>query len=221
MKKISLLLILLLPLQLLAAEDITFKMVDEELGVYNDDYNIQSDRQRFSLMFSHGSNIKGLGEMYSAEFQYGLKIEEVWVETFIAQTSASYKSLFGAQDNTIDSTDLGDTTEKMITAGFGLGYRFNYIQELFGSNKWYETTTAYATYNLMEEAYSTESFQGFGLRTDFGIHYRMSAGTQIGFKGIYHVASLVRGASNDTEKRADRSLTTATLSFGFEYGFFY
>ncbi|MCK5883125.1 MAG: hypothetical protein KAG61_05510 [Bacteriovoracaceae bacterium] len=221
MKKILITLLTIISLPLIAGEDITFKMIDNELGVTFDDYPITSDRQRVSLVASHGTNLKSPGNMYSIELNYALRLDSIWVETFISQTTANFNSLFGSQDNTVDDAGIGDTTEKMISGGIGLGHRFNYIQELLGSSKWYESTTAFATYNLMEETYTAKPFQGFGLRTDFGIHYRMNPSSQVGLKGIYHVASLVRGPQNDTEKRTDRSLTTASLSFAFEYGMYF
>ncbi len=205
---------------LAAPKDTSFKMVDQELGVYNKDYRIEDDTQRLSLLAHTQSDLSKAMDYYSFELAYALKINPVWVETFIAQTTSTFSTLFADQDSTV-GTNNPDASEKLLTAGLGLGYRFNVIQELLGGEKWYETVQSFLTYSMLDESQSGERFQGFGLRADYGIHYRSDHKTHYGARLSYHVSSLVRGAQNETENRSDRSLTAGVLSLALEYGIYY
>lgn len=203
-----------------AAKDTSFKMVDKGLGVYNKDYQIKDDTQRLSLLVHTQSDLSQAQDYYSIEGSYAMRFDNIWLESYLAQTTASFSALFGDQTSTVDSS-TPDASEKILTAGLGLGHRFNVIQELLGGEKWYETVQSYLTYSLMNETYSGESFQGFGLRADYGVHYRSDHKTHYGMRLSYHVSSLVRAAANDTETRSNRSLTSGVLSLAFEYGIYY
>lgn len=203
-----------------AAKDTSFKMIDTELGVTNQDYHIQDDTQRLSLLAHTQSDLSKAMDYYSFELSYALRVSNIWVEAFLAQTNATFSALFADQDATTGITN-SEASEKLLTGGIGLGYRFNVIQELLSGEKWYETVQSFLTYSILDESQSGERFQGFGWRADYGVHYRSDHKTHYGARLSYHVSSLVRGALDETENRSDRSLTSGVLSLAFEYGIYY
>lgn len=207
--------------QIFAAEDMTFELIDEEAGIVEDPYSIENDTFSFALLGHMGAEPDNFAKLYIMEAAFSIKLDSVWIETIVGQVNGDFKSMFGTQNSTIDSTSPAEAKETMLSAGFGLGYRFNYIQELFGSKKWYDTTKAYLTYNVLDEQYSGESFQGLGIRGDYTVQYRFSPSNYSGIRASYHVASLKRSEMENETSSSERALTYSVFSLAFEYGFYF
>ena len=120
-----------------------------------------------------------------------------------------------------ESEEQREESAQNLTFGAGLGYRTRYIRNLIKSDNIFETIAAYLTYNSFSDNFRSESYSGYGIKADFGVHKRMGARSHWGMKMSYNLASVRKGEEFEGEGSAARSLTITWLTFGLDYSFYF
>lgn len=114
--------------------------------------------------------------------------------------------------NGVDDTVMG--------AGLGMSYRFKLLLDFWNTEDVFETIDVFANYIILNEKHIDQSYKGYGLTANYGLHKRAGTSFFWGGKLSYNVASVTREAINN-EKKEDRSLTLGWLSVALELGVFF
>lgn len=201
---------------------LSIPQIDEEIGIQLDAYTTEQDSSKASVGYMMSSNMRDAASLSTLEFTYSHKFKKVWLEGYISQTSGKTKRF--TDYNSRVSTPTADMLEENSDIGqfgFGAMYRTTYIQNLIPSERLFETISAMATYNQFEDVVSEQSYSGFGLKADFGIHHRLSRAWHIGGKLSYNLSTVKREAESEEEKPNDRSLLLRWVSVGVELSLYF
>lgn len=189
----------------------------EETGVLSQEYGILSDTSRLSALYHLNTTPTAAADLTSIELNYARKLKRAWLEFSYVQTSTTFAEV--AENNTIatsvTSDELLEGASTVTSLGIGLGYRTSLIQNFINSDRYFETISAMATYNSFSDSLIENSFKGFGLKTDFGIHKRISHSFHLGLKMSYNFATVQR-ESLEGEVSSDTSLNLNWMSFALD-----
>jgi hypothetical protein len=206
--------------------EVSLQQRDTSTGVFLPSYNTAEDQARFSILYHWNYNPREFTNFAGLEFIFAKKYPLFWVDFFFSQNRAMFKTI-GEMNTQIssDSRALRETNEALTSLGMGISYRFNWIQELLSplieTRRVFETTAAFLTYNYLSEKYTSNSFSGPGLKTDFGLHYRMSKSYHCGLKMSYNLATVKKQAGSDSGSSSERSLTLSWLTFAFDLSYYF
>ena len=198
-------------------------LLDEEKGGYSETFYTGTDRNRFSLGYHFSVNYQDFSELSSLEILFSRELKtftETWISLLLKRTVGKYEALAEEIESSNNTVIRNGTDQSFTTVGFGVGYRFKALARSLESSRFFETVDAYLTYNSHIDGADSEQYQGFGLQTDYGLHYRSAESFFYGGKLSYNISSLARSAKDD-EKLDDRSLVFGWLSLGFEMGYYY
>lgn len=227
-----------------SAEDILIKKPEKYLRDESMIYNFNSnlglrdqrkytgvDKNKFAVAGHISSNYEHLDNLMGFEINYlrrSSRYDKVWWggQVFnhnakfdaITQNHASFKSTNPGSEaanqrpNGVDNTVMG--------AGLGLSYRFKLLLDFWDTEDVFETVDVFANYIILNEKHIDQSYTGYGLTANYGIHKRSGTSFFYGGKLSYNLASVTREAIND-EKKEDRSLTLGWLSLALELGVFF
>lgn len=204
-------------------DDIILYDFNEKTGVKDNKHFTGTDVGRFGISYFTGQRVRDLGSFRSLEASYSHRLKELWLSGFIAKMDAQFEDITENKAGESKPDDLG---ESLLNFGFGIEYRFKFFHHWFETEHFFQSVNAYLTYSLLsEEAANTSSnsldYDGYGLRTDYGIHYRASSSLHYGLKLSYNLAWLEREAEFATEASNDLRLQLAWLSFGFDIGYYF
>lgn len=216
----------LTPGQLRANEEVFLfneSVLMEDQGGYSEAIYTGADRNRFSIGAHVSSNYKDPGELSSLEILFSRQLEtftELWISLMLKNTKANYEAVAEEIQSANGDVEREGSDQSFTTVGAGGGYRFKALSKAFGFTRVFETVDAYLTYNLHLDGAADARYQGFGLQTDYGLHYREAESFFYGAKLSYNISTVKRSAEED-EKLIERSLVFGWLSLGFELGYYY
>jgi hypothetical protein len=203
---------------------------DDETGVNLDQYNIARDDTRYSLLLHFNANLAALTGITSFEFAYAKKLETAWMEFFISKATVSFTEVTSKNPNDLNLANLTDedldfNKSGLLTFGGGLAYRTTFIQNLVPSDRVFETVAGHLTYSQFSEPETEVKYAGWGVRADFGVHYRMNESFHIGGKMSYNLSTVRRSTEIDfnpeTVTSAERSLALNWVSLGFDLSYYF
>jgi hypothetical protein len=214
------------------------KYLRNESMIYDFNTNLGiKDQRRFTGLDRNKFSVAG---HLSAEYEHPLDI--LGLEISYLHRTASYNQIWwGAQffrhqsyfdtitQNRSTSTTPnsegsfirpGDTKNSIIGIGFGAAYRFKLLLDFFQTEDWFEMVEVFANGLMLDESFVDQSYRGYGLTTNYGIHKRSRTSFFYGIKFSYNVGRVTREAITN-ESSDDRSLALGWLSGAFEIGYFY
>ncbi|MEI8346618.1 MAG: hypothetical protein WCG27_04070 [Pseudomonadota bacterium] len=206
--------------------EVNFQKRDKSTGVFEPLYNTGEDKTRVSFLYHGYYKPQSVRDFTGFEFLLSRKLSTAWWE-FLFSYNQTYFGTITKNNYNLgpDSIGLNNTQETLTIFGTGLSYRFSWIQELLSSmtttRRFFETTAAYLVYQFLSEKYRGESFTGPGLKTDFGIHYRVSRSYHFGIKMSYNLSEVLRPKAQLDETRSQRSLTHSWVSFAFDLSYYF
>lgn len=114
----------------------------------------------------------------------------------------------------------GSTKNTVTAAGLGVGYRFKFFFEFLQTEDWFEQVDVFVNYLSLNETFIDQTYKGYGLTANYGIHKRSSRSFFYGGKISYNAALVTREAM-EQESRSERSLSLGWLSLALELGVFF
>jgi len=205
-------------------EQLSLEEKNKSLGIIST-HDIINDKALWALSASTTTDLNNLANLMSFQVNFLKNLDYFWVNGFVSLTNATFETISHTNQYLEPTNPIkSDTTEKLITGGLGLGYRFFWIQTLLedvlNTKDIYEFTSASFTYQTLSEAHLGDSFTGFGLQTDFTIVKRLSPSYHIGLKTAYNISSLKRKVPTGENSSAN-ALVVSYLSMGLELGFYF
>lgn len=198
-------------------------VLDQDMGGYSESFFTGKDKNRLSLSYQMSANVRDFVELNSIEMIISRELQDyanTWISLVLKRTTGRYDAFADDIQGSNANTARKDADQTFTTFGAGAGYRFKALTAIFESSKVFETVDAFLTYNSHVDGLDSESYQGFGVQADYGLHRRSGRTFYYGGKLSYNIASLAR-AKKDEEKLEDRSLVFGWLSIGLEMGFYY
>lgn len=203
-------------------ESLRIPQIDNEVGVRLDTYSTNNDHSRASLAYMASGNLRDAASLSTIEFTYSKKFQKIWLEGSIAKTSAKTKRLTDYNSLVGNPTsELKEENSDLMQFGAGAMYRTTYIQNILPSSRFFETISAQATYNQFEDIISEQSYSGFGMKADFGIHNRLSPNFHLGAKFSYNLNTVKREAETEDESPNSRSLLLHWVSIGVDLSLYF
>lgn len=202
-----------------------------DLGIKDQRRYTGQDRNRISLAGHISSDYEHFNDILGLEFNYmrrSTRYNQIWYgfqlfqhKTYFDAITTNQKAEAGDGPNDESQYQRpGDVKNTVFAGGLGVGYRFKLLLEFFETEDVFESIDVFANYIMLDETFIDQSYKGWGLTTNYGIHKRSSSRYFYGGKLSYNIASVTRGAISN-ESKGDRSLTLGWLSLAFEMGFFF
>lgn len=195
----------------LSTNEVLIKQFDKQKGAFIGTYHTSKDNNKISLLYHLNPSVsfRSLTDVTSIstmEIAYTTKLSEYWLNFLLARTSANI-------DKLMSNPLVGDSTDTITTAGVGLYQRFHFMDNLLGSGLLYESIEANITYSTISNNAEQLSYNGLGLKSDFGIFYRHDTKLHYGVKFSYNLIS----AKNELEAVHNISW----ISMGFDFSFYF
>jgi hypothetical protein len=204
---------------------------DSSLGIKDQRRWTGQDKNRISLAghvsfdYEHLTEIQGLDFTYMrraqnySQFWYGFQIFRNQTR-FDAVTQNPSPSSSTNVNSDAQKPRPNDAKEAILAGGLGVGYRFKFFLDFFETENVFESVDVFANYVQMDDDFLSQTYTGYGLTTNYGIHKRSSTSFFYGMKFSYNLASVTRPKLGD-EKSRERSLTLGWGSLALEIGSFF
>lgn len=202
--------------------------MNSDTGIKDKSHYTGRDNYKLSGNYLGHFELNKFTDISSFDFNFSKRFSEVWVETFISKTAATFKAISENKQLNINAQTTSearwirpdDAKQSLISMGVGIGYRFKMIYQFIETNDVYETITAYVSRHLLDESFRGDDYNGYGLRADYGIHKRSSTSFFYGAKASYNFGWVKRHLA-DGESDTDGTLSLSWLSLGVEAGYYY
>lgn len=246
MKKIILL--LFTPLTLAANVDITdvikdkehylnnevlINDFDSEIGVNADRVYTGNDQNLFSLSYHFSPDYSDFRKVQAFEAQYHFKLsndQKTWLGFLLKVDQNKFEAITNnstsasrttTSTNDYDLARAADTKMTLMTAGFGAGYRFKLLPDLFKTKKTFEKIMVFFNYMTMNDEEYSFDYDGFGLTADYSLLIRNGKYLVYGLKLSYNIGALkkkntIAGVSTQNRRRSVGWLATG-LTFGYNF----
>lgn len=200
--------------------------LNTNLGIKDQRRYTGQDWNRFSVAghvnatYEHPQNLYG----FDATYLHRLKrYNKIWLgghffNHFSRFGTVSDNASSGAEAGTRRASNAKNT---IMGAGLGVGYRFKLLLDFWNTEDVFENVDVFANYLSFKENFIDETYKGYGLTMNYGIHKRSSTNYFYGGKLSYNIGSVVRPSRGGGESPGDRTLPLGWLSLAFEMGFFY
>lgn len=205
--------------------------LNTDLGIKDQRKYTGEDRNKFALAGHVSGDYEHFNDILGLEFNYMRRTErynQIWYGLQLFQHRTFFDSI--TQNQELEAGDDANADSQfqrpnnvkntVLGMGFGVGYRFRLLMDFFPTEDVFESVDVYANYITLDETYIKQTYKGYGLTTNYGIHKRASTKYFYGGKISYNVASVTREALG-TESKSERSFALGWLSLAFEMGFFY
>lgn len=196
------------------------KRRDFNTGLFLEDYNTNTDRARVSFIYHFNKDIADPTSLQSMEFIYAFQQNNYWYEFFGQRISARLEEFSEAGANSIGTNEV-QLKDSILSFGGSLAMRGQWIQDLVNSKKMFTTTSAGIGYYSFSETSQVQTYNGPGLKLDFGFHRRSTPKFHYGAKMTYQIATVKREVAFEGETSSQRSLTLSWLTFGFDLSFYF
>lgn len=202
---------------------------NSDLGIKDQRRYTGTDKNRFSMAGHIYGNYEQPGDLLGGEAAYMRKstsFSEIWYGVQLFRHNTIFSAITqnrtqGSNPNSDANLQRPNTSDATITGvGAGVGYRFRFLADALNRDDIFENVDVFVNAIQMNDSFIDETYQGYGLTTNYGIHKRSSTRFFYGGKFSYNIASVTRPAIGN-ESKSDRSLTLGWLSFAFELGFYY
>lgn len=205
--------------------------LDSELGIKDQRRWTGQDKNRLSIAGHVSFDYEQLTEIQGFDFSYMRRAQnysQFWYgfqvfrhqALFEAVTQNPSKSSTTNVNADANKPRPNDAKEAILAGGLGVGYRFKFFLDFFETENVFESVDVFANYLQMEDDFLSETYTGYGLTTNYGIHKRSSTSFFYGMKFSYNLGSVTRPAIGD-EKKRERSLSLGWASLALEIGSFF
>lgn len=206
------------------------KLQRDEIMVYdiNDNTGVSDrrrwtgdDRNRLAGAVHLNGQYEYLAQSRAFEFSWLRRTDnwhKLWWGAMAKQTSGEFRSF--ATNNASEGVNRAkDGDIGVTTFGAGMGYRFRLLMDFLQTDKTMETVNVFATYNTVDDDTSGNTYKGYGMTAEYGLHRRTRSSLFWGGKFTYNIAWVERN-KNDTPQEG-RSLSLGYYSFALEAGFYF
>lgn len=199
-----------------------------DLGIKDQRRYTGQDRNRFSVAGHISADYEHFNDILGIDFSYmrrSTSYRQAWYgfqfyrnRTFFDNITQNRASTGANSEGSLQRPN--NVENSVMAAGLGMGYRFKLLLDFFEAEDVFESVDVFANYVTLDEEFVGQTYNGWGLTTNYGIHKRSSSNYFYGGKLSYNLAVVTRDAIAD-ESKDDRSLSLGWLSLAFEIGFFY
>lgn len=163
------------------------------------------------------------------EGSFAKKIQNFWLQFLVSQSTSEFEIISENRTNGPNTSNSlaeenfvrpNNARQRLFTIGAGISYRWILELDFLETHNIFQTTSAYLTFHQLDENFRSTKYDGLGLRTDYGIHYRAHANFSFGPLLSYNLAIVSRDGSL-RERNNDRRLFLSYLTLAFEVGYFF
>jgi len=196
----------------------SLKFRDSKTGLINDDFTISQDKSRISLIYNFNKDPASFTGLQGFEGHFAKKFSGHWFEFFGLIMKADYSEVFTPRGSTEQQNKSTDSFK-----AFGASYALqdDWCQDFLGSKSIFTITSVGVGYYLYNNELTQESYSGFGLKADFGLHNRSSEAFHYGFKMSYHLVPLKRSSEEANTSSLGDSLTATWLNLGLDLSLYF
>lgn len=202
---------------------------DSETNLTSDAFYTAFDNWRISLGYGFSADYEDLNKVQAVDFTYLQRIHSykgLWWSWQAKSLQAKFNAISDEHggSSTLATAENNftrfDSTQTMTALGIGMAYRFKALGNIFNTDKVFEVVHSHLNYIISKDSLTAQQYSGYGVTSEYGLHYRSGQNFFYGFKLVHNLALLER-APEDEETRQDRSLVFGWLNFGLEFGYYY
>lgn len=203
-------------------ENISILEKDQETGI-SSRYDTQTDDAVFNLGYSINPSPLKVADIQTLDLTYSFPLRSFWFSFHFAGGYYSFRAITQKNDSMSvdDEEELDISKDILVQGGLGLGMRSGFIRKLIPLRNLFTTTYAYVTGNYLNQTYTTKTYLGPGILTQFGLHMRQNPTFHYGLKFTYNLSQVTRSAESEDEKRSARSLVLSWASVGVDLALYF
>lgn len=199
--------------------------LNTDLGIKDQRRFTGADWNRFSVSghvngsYEHPQDLYGFDATYMHRTK---RYNQIWWGGQFFNHNSRFNTVSDNSSTGVESgfRRPGNSKNSIMGVGLGLSYRFKLLLDFWNTEDVFENIDVYANYLSFKETFIDETYKGYGLTMNYGLHKRTSTNYFYGGKMSYNIGSVVR-PSRGGEAPSSRTLPLGWLSLAFELGFFY
>ncbi len=199
--------------------------LNTNLGIKDQRRYTGGDFNRFSVSghvngsYEHPQNLYGFDATYMRRTK---SYNQIWWGGQFFNHFAKFGTISDNSSTGRESTFRRPDRTKNTVMGGGLGvsYRFKLLLDFLPTEDVFENVDVYVNYLMLKENFIDETYKGYGLTANYGLHKRSSTNFFYGGKISYNIGSVVRPAQTG-ESPSGRTLPLGWLSMALEIGTFF
>jgi hypothetical protein len=220
------------PKKIESSEDLVISDYDSDQGIFDKAYHLNDDSSRLGIAFQANADLTQATRLIGLDASYAYHLGNFWPSLMANITQAKFSEISknpqyaSSRSNPLSETSNPkplDSNENLLILGAGMGYRFLLPTALnwFNIDNLFNVFTAYATYISLKEGASSQTYTGFGLRTDYELTKRISSKIDFGIKISYHWGEVKRNEAFPSESSNDRTLSLSWMSAGLGTSYYF
>lgn len=198
-------------------------------GYLLDSHYTLEDTFQLGVQVYGNADLQDMEDLITYRATFGYYWNQFWFLVYASQTHAEFGAITEnhseGDPNNADSEVFHIRPEtqdqRLFSLGAGFGYRFRFLTHFLKFHNWFETTNVFLVYHNLRETGRNLSYNGYGLRTDYGLHYRISDNWHWGAMLSYNLASVVRDKLNEFDIREERGFILSWFSLGIDLTFYF
>lgn len=191
-------------------------ITNTELGVQDQRRFTGLDRNKLSLSIHVNGQYEYLQRLNALDLTWLRRTDnwtKLWWGATLRQTNTRLDQITTLKTQGPEAALPKDSDQTITTLGLGAGYRFKLLLDFLKTENVFETIQAFATYNTLQESTSGESYTGYGLTADYGLHKRTRTSFFYGAKFSYNISYVALDR--------DREFSLGWYTFALETGFIF
>jgi hypothetical protein len=213
MKIIILLLLTSLTYAEILTPDEVITIRDENTGIREYDYNISSDTYSIDLSMSMPPNPMKSDELTGFRGQLTIHRELFSYIGYLASTD-----IYASRSiNMIGNIDPNQTIVSFTEMGLGLARRSTLINNFLTSKRFYDELQFVITKTTAESEELTNTLNGYGLVSGYGVFWRWGRHVHVGLRASYHIHTL----EDDTDPENEIEYSANWMSLDASLGIYF
>lgn len=173
---------------------------DAEFGLQLEEHLVDSDNRFLSLRYQMNFDAQDLSDVIGLGGLFTFRLTNWWPVISFEGLSLS---------ETLSNQSLKHSLQ---VYGLGMGTRGFLVQQMLRSRQWFEFLNAQLTYNQFKNKLDNDTYSGYGLKTQYGLHYLLSKGLHFGLLFTYNWATVTKN-NTDTNAGLSRNARTKQIDW--------
>lgn len=176
------------------------------------------DRNKLSLAFHLNGQYESLSGLQGFEASYLRRVDnwsKLWIGGTVRASSADFSEITKNKTTGLEAADQRppNANQSIFGVGLGVAYRLKLFLDFFPTRDVFEFVTVYGMYNTVKDEFTSNSYAGYGLTTEYSLHKRSRTSFFYGGKFTHNISWV--------EEERNRNFSLGWYTFALEAGFIF
>jgi hypothetical protein len=176
------------------------------------------DRNKLSLALHLNGQYESLSGLQGFEASYLRRVDnwsKLWIGGTVRASSADFSEITKNKSSGPEAAFQRppNANQSILAVGLGVGYRLKLFLDFLPMQDVFEYVHVYGMYNTLRDEFTSNSYTGYGLTTEYSLHKRSRTSFFFGGKFTHNISWV--------EEERNRNFSLGWYTFALEAGFIF